>query len=67
MNGVEHFAACTIEGIDNKAIAFMIVTFDEETDFAKHNCDYVRDYIRHSAMELSVFLEVTRLIDMNKK
>lgn len=67
MNGVEHFAACTIEGIDNKAIAFMIVTFDEETDFTKHDCEQTRNYIRHAAMELSVFLEVTRLIDMNKR
>lgn len=63
MNGVEHFAACIIEGIENKAIAFMIITFDEETDFERHNCEETRNYIRHAAMELSVFLEVNRILN----
>ena len=62
MNEVEHFAACTIKGVDNKAIAFMLVTFDSKSKFEEHNCEEVREYIRHAAMELAVFLEVTRLI-----
>lgn len=61
-NGTEHFAACIIEGVDNKAIAFMIVSFNtEQNEIHDHNCVEVREKIRHIAMELSVILEVTRL------
>ncbi len=61
-NQTEHFAACVIEGVENKAIAFMIISF--KSPFAlldKHNCDETRNYIRHTAMEISVYLEVNRL------
>lgn len=61
-NGTEHFAACIIEGVDNKAIAFMIVSFNTKSnEIHDHDCKEVRDKIRHIAMELSVILEVTRL------
>ena len=61
-NGTEHFAACIIEGVDNKAIAFMIVSFNTKSnEIHDHNCEEVRNKIRHIAMELSVILEVTRL------
>lgn len=63
-NGTEHFAACVIEGIDNKAIAFMIVSFDKEDELmANHDCHTTRESIRHIAMELAVVLEVTRLLE----
>lgn len=62
-NNTEHFAACIIEGIDNKAIAFMIVSFDSTSDsIHEHHCDEVRQKIRHIAMELSVILEVSRIL-----
>lgn len=54
-NNTEHFAACVIEGID-KPLAFMIVSFDEIDDH--HNCEEIRNNIRHIAMELSVIFEV---------
>lgn len=61
-NNTEHFSACVIEGIDNKPIAFMIVSFDTKTnDLAQHDCLANREYIRHVAMELAVFLEVKRI------
>ena len=54
-NNTEHFTACVIEGID-KPLAFMIVSFDKIDDH--HNCEEVRNNIRHVAMELSVIFEV---------
>ena len=62
-NGTEHFAACIIEGVENKAIAFMIISFNTKSDdIHNHNCQEVRNKIRHIAMELSVILEVTRIL-----
>jgi len=63
-NNTEHFAACVIEGIDNKAIAFLIVSFDKVpgVEMTAHDCATVRENIRHVAMELAVLLEVSRLI-----
>ena len=55
-NNTEHFAACVIEGID-KPLAFLIVSFKAKPD-ETHNCDYVRENIRHVAMEVAVYLEV---------
>jgi hypothetical protein len=55
-NNTEHFAACVIKGID-KPLAFFIVSFDTLPD-DHHNCETVRDYIRHAAMEVAVFIEV---------
>lgn len=61
-NKTDHFAACVIEGVDSKAIAFMIVSFDAPAEnMDKHNCESVREYIRHVAMEVAIYLEVTRL------
>ena len=62
-NNTEHFSACVIEGIDNKPIAFMIISFDTQADsLNNHDCVTNREYIRHVAMELAVFLEVKRLV-----
>lgn len=55
-NNTEHFAACVIEGID-KPLAFLIVSFESMPDNA-HDCNFVRENIRHVAMEVSVYLEV---------
>lgn len=62
-NNTEHFASCVIEGVDNKAIAFLIVSFDKESEsITGHDCAETRESIRHIAMELAVILEVTRLL-----
>lgn len=55
-NNTEHFAACVIEGID-KPLAFLIVSFKTKPD-ESHNCGYIRENIRHVAMEVAVYLEV---------
>lgn len=55
-NETEHFAACVIEGVD-QSLAFMIVSFDQMPD-EQHDCEYIREYIRHAAMEVAVLLEV---------
>lgn len=55
-NNTEHFAACVIEGID-KPLAFLIVSFKTKPD-ETHNCGYIRENIRHIAMEVAVYLEV---------
>ena len=55
-NSTEHFAACMIKGVEGP-LAFMIVSFDELPN-EQHECEKVRDYIRHAAMELAVFIEV---------
>ena len=61
-NGTEHFSACVIEGMDNKAIAFMIMSFDASENMNEHDCNANREYMRHVAMELAVFLEVKRIL-----
>lgn len=57
-NGTEHFSACVIEGID-KPLAILFVSFDHVPD-EHHNCENIRENIRHIAMELSVFFEVEK-------
>lgn len=64
-NNIEHFAACVIEGID-KPLAILIVSFEKLPDEA-HNCDEIRENIRHIAMELSVFLEVEKMMKEKQK
>ena len=64
-NNTEHFAACVIEGID-KPLAILIVSFEKIPD-ETHNCDDVRENIRHIAMELSVFLEVEKMMKEKQK
>ena len=62
-NGIEHFAACVIEGVDSKPIAFMIVSYEKlAQDIQFHDCNETRNNIRHVAMELAVVLEVNRLL-----
>lgn len=56
-NKTEHFAACIIEGVD-RPLAILFVSFDTISD--RHNCDEVRENIRHIAMELSVMFELER-------
>lgn len=55
-NGCEHFAACVIEGID-KPLAFLFVSFTNDVD-EMHNCQEVRENIRHIAMEMAVLMEI---------
>lgn len=58
-NGTEHFAACLIDGID-KPLAFMFISFDSLPDNT-HDCAAVRENIRHVAMELAVYFEVSKI------
>lgn len=64
-NGTEHFSACVIEGI-NKPLAIMIVSFDNIPN-ELHDCDNVRESIRHVAMELSVYFEVEKMLASKQK
>lgn len=64
-NNTEHFAACVIEGID-KPLAILIVSFEKMPNEA-HNCEEIRENIRHISMELSVFLEVEKMMKENQK
>lgn len=67
LNNTEHFAACIIEGID-KPIAILFVSFDKLPS-ENHDCNTVRENIRHIAMETAVYLEVERILrnkDANK-
>ena len=62
-NGTEHFAACIIEGVNDKPIAILMVSFDKPIGLLQnHECDKTRESIRHIAMELAVNLEVSRII-----
>lgn len=53
-NKTEHFAACVIEGVDTP-LAFMFVSF---TTNAEHDCEEIRDNIRHLSLELALLLEL---------
>lgn len=57
-NKTEHFSACVIEGID-KPLAIMFVSFDK-IPAETHNCNEVRENMRHVAMELAVLIEVEK-------
>ena len=63
-NNTEHFAACVIEGID-KPLAFLMVSFKAKPDEA-HDCTYVRENIRHIALEVAVYLEVEQRLKKRK-
>lgn len=55
-NGTEHFAACVIEGVD-KPLALLFVSFGE-VDMNEHNCQIVREQIRHISLEIALLLEL---------
>ena len=57
-NKTEHFAACVIEGID-KPLALLFISFDRLPD-EHHDCQLIRENVRHVAMELAVLLEVEK-------
>lgn len=59
-NETEHFSACLIEGLE-KPIAILIIAFDK-TPNETHNCNDIRENMRHIAMEIAVFLEVERIL-----
>ena len=56
-HGVEHFSAVTIEGV-NKPLALLIVAYDQK--YINHECESVRDNIRHCALELALMLELNQ-------
>lgn len=55
--GCDHFAACLINGVD-KPLAFMLVSFEGELN-SEHDCVEIREHIRHVAMEIAVYIEVS--------
>lgn len=58
-NGIEHFSACLIEGVD-KPLAILMVLYDK--NYVDHECDGVRENIRHCALELALLLELNQRI-----
>jgi hypothetical protein len=67
MNGTSVFSLLgklAIEGVD-KALAFLIISFDKLPD-EEHNCEEVRNNVRHVVMELAVLMEVERRIGKSK-
>ena len=57
-NGTEHFACCLIEGV-NEPLAFLFVSFKEPIDSTNHNCNIIRENIRHIALEQALLLELS--------
>ena len=58
-NGTEHFACCLIEGVD-KPLALLFVSFKNPVDSTTHNCTFVRENIRHIALEQALLLELNK-------
>ena len=57
-NGTEHFAACLIEGVD-KPLAMLFVSY-KRTLTETHDCAFVRENIRHIALEQALLLELNK-------
>ncbi len=58
-NGTEHFACCLIEGVD-KPLAFLFISFKDSIDYENHDCLFVRENVRHVALELALLLELNK-------
>lgn len=56
-NGTKHFAACVIEGVD-KPLALLFVSFNDIDE--THDCQLVREQIRHISLEIAVLLELNK-------
>lgn len=56
-NGTTHFAAAVIEGVDSP-LAFIFVSFNKIDDL--HNCQEVRENIRHLSLEIALLLELNK-------
>lgn len=54
-NGTKHFAAKCIHGV-NTPVAFIFVSFTELPE--DHDCQNVREEIRHAALEIALLLEL---------
>lgn len=57
-NGTEHFACVMVEGVD-KPLAFIFVSFQDIPD-AEHDCNIIRENVRHVSLELALLLELNR-------
>jgi hypothetical protein len=58
-NGTEHFAACIIEGV-NEPLAILFASFDKTLDEMGHDCNHVRENIRHVILEHALLLELNK-------
>lgn len=56
-NGTQHVAAKCIHGV-NTPVAFIFVSFTDVPD--GHDCDKVREEIRHTALEIALLLELNK-------
>lgn len=55
-NSTEHIACCLVEGVD-EPLAFIFVSFGESPN---HDCDDVRQNLRHVALETALLLELNK-------
>ena len=58
-NGTEHFACCLIEGVD-KPLALLFVSFKDPVDSTSHDCAFIRENVRHIALEQALLLELNK-------
>lgn len=56
-NGTTHFAAAVIEGVD-APLAFVFVSFNKVDE--QHNCQEIRENIRHLSLEIALLLELNK-------
>ena len=56
-NGTKHFAAKCIHGV-NTPVAFIFVSFSNVPE--GHDCERVREEIRHAALEIALLLELNK-------
>ncbi len=59
-NNTEHFCACLVEGID-KPLAFIFVSFSQVPG-PEHDCENIRENLRHIALETALLLEVNKTL-----
>lgn len=57
-NGTNHFAAIVVEGIDNKPLAFVFISFQNIPD--GHDCEEVRKIAEYTKVETAVLLELNK-------
>lgn len=57
-NGIEHFGACIVHGVDTELGILFVSYKNKPTD--NHNCNEIKKKIKHTSLELSVLLELQK-------
>lgn len=57
-NNTEHFGACIVHGIDSE-LGILFVSFKNKPN-DNHDCMQIKNIIKHTSLELSVFLELQK-------